>query len=62
MNQHFIDIAHRIGIDKSIAYTSSSRIVGGIAGVGSIFFTSTFLTKQNKCMLWLDNSESQNGV
>lgn len=44
MNQHLIDIAHKIGMDKSIAYSSGSRIVGGIAGVGSIFFISTFLT------------------
>ena len=44
MNQHLIDIAHKIGMDKSIAYSSGARVVGGITGVGSIFFISTFLT------------------
>lgn len=31
-------------MDKSIAYSSGARIVQGVAGVGSIFFISTFLT------------------
>lgn len=44
MNQHLMSFAHKIGMDKSIAYSSGSRIVGGIAGVGSIFFITTFLT------------------
>lgn len=36
--------AQKIGLDKSIAYSSGARIVQGVAGVGSIFFISTFLT------------------
>lgn len=44
MNQHLIDIAHKIGMDKSIAYSSGSRVVQGITGVGSVFFITTFLT------------------
>lgn len=44
MNQHLIDIAHKIGMDKSIAYSSGSRVVGGLAGVLSVFFITTFLT------------------
>lgn len=39
-----MSFAQKIGMDKSIAYSSGSRIVGGIAGVGSIFFITTFLT------------------
>lgn len=39
-----VNIAHKIGMDKSIAYSSGARIVQGVAGVGSIFFISTFLT------------------
>ena len=38
-------IASLIGIDKSIAYSSSARIVQGITGVGSVFFIATFLTE-----------------
>lgn len=38
------NIAHRIGMDKSIAYSSGSRVVQGITGVGSVFFITTFLT------------------
>lgn len=37
-------IATKIGIDKSIAYSSGARVIQGIAGVGSMFFISTFLT------------------
>lgn len=44
MNQHLIDIAHKIGMDKSIAYSSGARVVGGFTGVASVFFITTFLT------------------
>ncbi len=44
MHPFFINIAHKIGMDKSIAYSSGSRIVQGVAGVLSVFFISTFLT------------------
>lgn len=44
MNQKLLNLAHMIGIDKSIAYSSGSRIVGGVAGILSIFFITTFLT------------------
>lgn len=37
-------IAQKIGIDKSIAYTSGARIIQGFTGVISVFFISTFLT------------------
>lgn len=37
-------IAHKIGVDKSIAYSSGSRVVAGLTGVLSVFFISTFLT------------------
>lgn len=37
-------IAQKIGIDKSIAYTSGARIIQGFTGVASVFFISTFLT------------------
>lgn len=37
-------IAGKIGIDKSIAYSSGSRVVQAFTGVGSVFFISTFLT------------------
>lgn len=44
MNQYVVDIAHKIGMDKSIAYSSGSKVVSGIAGVCSVFFITTFLT------------------
>ena len=34
----------KIGIDKSIAYSSGARVVQAFTGVGSIFFISTFLS------------------
>ena len=44
MKQSLIIIAQKIGIDKAIAYSSGSGLVGGIAGVFSVFFISTYLT------------------
>lgn len=44
MIEVFSNIAHRIGMDKAIAYSSGSRIIGGVTGVLSVFFISTFLT------------------
>ena len=37
-------IAYKIGMDKSIAYSSGSRIIQSIAGVLIVFFISVFLT------------------
>lgn len=45
MNPQLVNIAHKIGMDKSIAYSSGARIVQGIAGVASIFFIASFLTE-----------------
>lgn len=36
--------AHKIGLDKAIAYSSGSRVVAGVTGVVSVFFITTFLT------------------
>lgn len=45
MTAYFIaNIAHKIGMDKSIAYSSGSRIIQGLTGVISVFFITTFLT------------------
>ena len=44
MNPKIANIAHKIGMDKSIAYSSGSRIVQGLTGVLSVFFITTFLT------------------
>lgn len=40
----FKTVVRKIGIDKSIAYTSSARIIQGFTGIASVFFISTFLT------------------
>lgn len=37
-------IAQKIGMDKSIAYSSGARIVQGFTGVASVFFITSFLT------------------
>lgn len=37
-------IAKKIGMDKSIAYSSGARIVQGFTGVASVFFLTSFLT------------------
>lgn len=40
-----IKTVKRLGIDKSIAYSSGARIVQAFTGVASIFFIAQFLTK-----------------
>lgn len=40
----FRSVANKIGMDKAIAYSSGARVVQGVAGVGSMFFISAFLT------------------
>lgn len=37
-------LTEKLGVDKSIAYSSGSRVVSGLAGVLSVFFISTYLT------------------
>lgn len=37
-------LAKKIGMDKSIAYSSGARIVQGFTGVASVFFITSFLT------------------
>lgn len=37
-------IAGKLGMDKAIAYSSGARIVGGVTGILTVFFISTFLT------------------
>lgn len=44
ISRTFKNIARKAGLDKAIAYSSSSRIVSGLAGVFAIFFISLFLT------------------
>lgn len=44
MNSLLANIAYKIGIDKSIAYSSGARVVQGFTGVASVFFITTFLS------------------
>ena len=41
---HLFYFFQKIGVDKSIAYSSGSRVVQGVTGVASIFFITTYLT------------------
>ena len=44
MREKFFNLVRKIGVDKSIAYSSGSRVVAAFTGVISIFFISTFLS------------------
>lgn len=45
MNSNIVDfLKNKLGLDKAIAYSSGGRVIQAIAGVGSVFFISTFLT------------------
>lgn len=48
LNNNLKRIVKKIGMDKSIAYSSGSRIVQGVSGVVSVFFISTFLTGEEQ--------------
>jgi len=37
-------LAGKLGMDKAIAYSSGARVVGGVTGVLSVFFITSFLT------------------
>jgi len=41
-------IVRRLGVDKSIAYSSGARVVQAFTGVASIFFIAQFLTKSEQ--------------
>ena len=42
-NKTVAKIAHMIGMDGAIAYSSAARVFQAFAGVISIFFIATFL-------------------
>lgn len=42
------DLARKIGVDKSIAYSSGARVVQAFTGMASIFFVAQFLTKDEQ--------------
>lgn len=44
MNEYLSVIIRKIGLDKTIAYSTGSRIVAAATGVLSVFFITTFLT------------------
>lgn len=44
MRGALLSIAAKLGIDKSIAYSSGARVIQALVSVGSIFFFSAFLT------------------
>lgn len=45
MNTKIVEfLKNKIGLDKAIAFSSGGRIISAFAGVGSVFFISTFLT------------------
>jgi len=44
MRRYLFFLTQKIGLDKSIAYSSGSRVINAIAGVVSVFFITSFLT------------------
>lgn len=47
-NNIVVKIAHMIGMDGAIAYSSAARVFQAVAGVISIFFIATFLTGEEQ--------------
>ncbi len=47
-NNIVVKIAHKIGMDGAIAYSSAARVFQAFAGVISIFFIATFLTGEEQ--------------
>ena len=48
MNQQLVNIVHKLGMDKSIAYTSGTGIIGAFIGVFSVVLYATCLTKEEQ--------------
>lgn len=48
MNHYLFLFINKIGLDKSIAYSSGSRILAGIAGIVSVFFISKYLSGEEQ--------------
>lgn len=48
MNQQLVNIAHKIGMDKAIAYTSGNGVIGAFIGVFSVVLYATCLTKEEQ--------------
>lgn len=48
MNERLVDLAHKIGMDKAIAYTSGNGILGAFIGVFSVVLYATCLTKEEQ--------------
>jgi Membrane protein involved in the export of O-antigen and teichoic acid len=48
MNQKFVNIAQKIGMDKAIVYTSGNGIIGAFIGVFSVVLYATCLTKEEQ--------------
>ena len=51
-NKTVAKIAHMIGMDGAIAYSSAARVFQAFAGVISIFFIATFLTGEEQCFYY----------
>lgn len=47
-NNSVVKIAHMIGMDGAIAYSSAARVFQAFAGVISIFFIATFLSGEEQ--------------
>ena len=48
MNQKIVGIAHKLGMDKAIAYTSGNGMIGAFMGVFSVVLYATCLTKEEQ--------------
>lgn len=48
MNQKIVCIAHKLGMDKAIAYTSGNGMIGAFMGVFSVVLYATCLTKEEQ--------------
>lgn len=48
MNEKIVKLAHKIGMDKAIAYTSGNGILGAFIGVFSVVLYATCLTKEEQ--------------
>jgi len=47
-NDVFLKVAHKVGIDKAIAYSSGAKIIQGLTGVLSVFFIAAFLSGEEQ--------------
>ena len=48
MRQRIVDLAHKVGMDKAIAYSSGARVFQAVASIATLFFIASYLNEEEQ--------------